>query len=112
MVVRLLRQLVATAGPGARIPSERDLDDRLMLHVSAIESTRLERLEASGEAVLSELTLTAGDAMIVASNSGGNAVCNVVAAGARHAGVGVIAIVNRVHGPSSPSQSCSTSPTS
>ena len=72
-------------------------DYRLMLHVSAIESTRSERLEASGEAVLSELTLTACDAMIVASNSGGNAVCTVVAAGARRAGVGVIAIVNRGH---------------
>jgi uncharacterized phosphosugar-binding protein len=73
------------------------LDERLMLHVGAIESTRLERLEETGEALLSQLTLTAGDAMIVASNSGGNAVCNVVAAGARRAGVRVIAIVNRVH---------------
>jgi uncharacterized phosphosugar-binding protein len=73
------------------------LDDRLMLHVSAIDSTRLERLATIGEDVLAGLTLAAGDAMIVASNSGGNAVCNVVAAGARRAGVRVIAVVSRAH---------------
>ena len=52
---------------------------------------------ATGEDLLSRLTLAPGDAMIVASNSGGNAVCNVVAAGARRAGVHVIAIVSRAH---------------
>jgi uncharacterized phosphosugar-binding protein len=71
--------------------------DRLMLHVSAFESTRLERLAATGDAVLSELTLAEGDAMIVASNSGGNAVCDTVAAGARRARVHVIAVVSRAH---------------
>jgi uncharacterized phosphosugar-binding protein len=71
------------------------LDERLMLHVSAIESTRLERLPATGDALLETLTFAAGDAMIVASNSGGNAVCTVVAAGAKDAGVHVIAVVNR-----------------
>ena len=73
------------------------LVDRLMLHLSAADSTRLERLTATGEDVLSGLTLAPGDAMIVASNSGGNAVCNVVAAGAKRAGVHVIAIVSRAH---------------
>ena len=73
------------------------LVDRLMLHVSATDSTRLERLAATGDDVLSELTLVPGDAIIVASNSGGNAVCNVVAAGARRAGVQVIAVVSRAH---------------
>jgi uncharacterized phosphosugar-binding protein len=73
------------------------LVDRLMLHVSAVDSTRLERLADTGEDVLSRLTLAPGDAMIVASNSGGNAVCNVVAAGARSAGVHVIAVVSRAH---------------
>jgi uncharacterized phosphosugar-binding protein len=73
------------------------LVDRLMLHLSAADSTRLERLPATGEDVLSRLTLARGDAMIVASNSGGNAVCNVVAAGAKRAGVHVIAVVSRAH---------------
>jgi uncharacterized phosphosugar-binding protein len=73
------------------------LDERLMLHVGAIESTRLERLETTGEDLLSELSFTAGDVIIVASNSGGNAVCDVVAARARRAGVHVVAIVNRAH---------------
>jgi uncharacterized phosphosugar-binding protein len=73
------------------------LVDALMLHLSAIDSTRLERQTATGEDLLSRLTLTPGDAMIVASNSGGNAVCNVVAAGARRASVHVIAVVSRAH---------------
>jgi uncharacterized phosphosugar-binding protein len=80
------------------------LVDRLMLHVSAIDSTRLERQVATGDEVLAELTLTAGDAMIIASNSGGNAVCNIVAAGARRAGVNVIAVVSRAHAAASSSQ--------
>lgn len=73
------------------------LVDRLMLHRSAIESTRLERLTTTGEDVLADVTLTRGDALIVASNSGGNAVCDVVAAGAKGAGVHVIAVVSRAH---------------
>lgn len=73
------------------------LVDRLMLHVSATDSTRLERLAATGDDLLSELTLVPGDVIIVASNSGGNAVCNVVAAGAKRAGVQVIAVVSRAH---------------
>ena len=73
------------------------LVDGLMLHVSAIDSTRLERLTATADDVLSGLTLARGDAMIVASNSGGNAVCNVVAAGAKGAGVHVIAVLSRAH---------------
>jgi uncharacterized phosphosugar-binding protein len=73
------------------------LDERLMLHVSATGSTRQERSAAVGEEILAGLTLAPGDALIVASNSGGNSVCNVVAAGARRAGVHVIAIVNRTH---------------
>lgn len=78
------------------------LDERLMLHVSACESTRLERSAAIGDAVLASLTLVAGDVLIVASNSGGNAVCDVVAAGARRAGVAVIAVVSRAHAAASP----------
>ena len=73
------------------------LVDRLMLHLSAIDSTRLERLAAMGEDVLAGLAWSPGDAMIVASNSGGNAVCDVVAVGAKRAGVGVIAVVSRAH---------------
>jgi uncharacterized phosphosugar-binding protein len=73
------------------------LDERLMLHVSATDSTRQERLPIVGEQVLAGLSLASGDAMIVVSNSGGNAVCNVVAAGAKRAGVHLIAIVNRAH---------------
>jgi uncharacterized phosphosugar-binding protein len=70
-------------------------DERLMLHVSAIESTRLERLTATGDDLLATLTFSRGDAIIVASNSGGNAVCDTVAVGAQRAGVHVIAVVNR-----------------
>lgn len=73
------------------------LVDRLMLHLSAIDSTRLERVAAMGEDVLAGLAWSPGDAMIVASNSGGNAVCDVVAVGAKRAGVGVIAVVSRAH---------------
>jgi uncharacterized phosphosugar-binding protein len=72
-------------------------DERLMLHVSATESTRLERCASVGESVLASLTIADGDVLIVASNSGGNAVCDVVAAGARRAGVAVIAVVSRAH---------------
>lgn len=50
------------------------LDPPLMLHEGALASTRLERLEGYAAGVLARYPVRSGDVMIVASNSGRNAV--------------------------------------
>jgi len=73
------------------------LDERLMLHRGAIASTSHERSAETGKELLAVAGFAAGDVLIVASNSGGNAVTVTVADGARRAGVGVVAVVSRAH---------------
>ena len=73
------------------------LDDNLMLHSRAIESTYTERKEGYAAQVLSFYPVAAGDVMIVASNSGRNAVPTEMALEARARGLKVIAITNFAH---------------
>ncbi len=65
----------------------------LMLHESAVVSTRLERTPGVGGAVLSRYALSAADTIIIFSNSGVNAVPVEAALAAKEAGATVVAVV-------------------
>jgi len=77
------------------------LFDGLMLHASASLSTSLERLPGLAAALLADHQMSAGDVLVVASNSGGNAVAAELAEAAQGLGVGVIAVTSRTHATSS-----------
>lgn len=73
------------------------LEESLMLHNGAIKSTHLERIEGYAETILSLLDLSSADCIIIASNSGRNAVNIEMAQGARARGMKVIALTNLNH---------------
>ncbi len=73
------------------------LVESLMLHTGAERSTDLERRPGIIAEVLDDVPLRAGDTLIVASNSGGNAACEEMAQLANAAGAGVVAIVSMLH---------------
>lgn len=70
------------------------LDDRLMLHKDAIDATYLEREQGLAAKILADYPVEAGDVLIVASNSGRNAVPIELALLGRERGLKVIAITN------------------
>ena len=73
------------------------LFEGLMLHASAPLGTSLERLPGLAEALLADHPVASGDVLIIASNSGGNAVTSEMAQGARQAGARVIAVTSILH---------------
>lgn len=73
------------------------LDERLMLHVSASESTAWERTEGFADGLLSRYPVGAGDVLIAISNSGRNAAPVELAMSARARGAYVIALTNLRH---------------
>ncbi len=73
------------------------LFEGLMLHASAPLSTSLERLPGLAEALLADHTVAAGDVLIIASNSGGNAVTSEMAQRVRRDGARVIAVTSLQH---------------
>jgi uncharacterized phosphosugar-binding protein len=73
------------------------LDSRLMLHEKAIEATYNEREHGYGIKLLHTYPVNSGDILIVASNSGRNAVPIDVALEGRRLGMRVIAITNLAH---------------
>lgn len=73
------------------------LFDGLMLHASARLSTSLERLPGLADALLTDHNVSPGDVLIVASNSGGNAVATELVRSAQHQGVHVIALTSVNH---------------
>jgi uncharacterized phosphosugar-binding protein len=73
------------------------LFEGLMLHADAPLSTALERLPGLAAAILEHHPMAAGDVLIVASNSGGNAVVSELADLARARAVKIIAVVSRAH---------------
>ncbi len=73
------------------------LVESLMLHAGAENSTQLERRSGLARNILSDHPLEPGDSLIVASNSGGNAVTEELTQLARAAGARVIAIISRRH---------------
>jgi uncharacterized phosphosugar-binding protein len=70
------------------------LDDRLMMHKEAIDATYLERKQGLAAEILAHYPVEAGDVLIVASNSGRNAVPIELAMLGRDRGLKVIAITN------------------
>ena len=70
------------------------LDSALMLHENAIQATYNEREEGYGIRLLDLYPVKRGDVLIVASNSGRNAVPIDIALEGRRRGLRVIAIVN------------------
>lgn len=74
------------------------LDDRVMLHKDAIEATYTEREEGFSKRLLDLYPVEAGDVLIVASNSGRNAVPIEMALEGRARGMKTIAIMNMAHG--------------
>jgi uncharacterized phosphosugar-binding protein len=77
----------------------------LMLHEDAVRSTELERNPNLGDELLASHPIQAGDVLIVASNSGGNAVSSRLAQRAREHGVAVIAITSLRHANSADARS-------
>lgn len=73
------------------------LVDSLMLHDGAENSTRLERLPGLAETIFPDVPVSSGDTLIVASNSGGNAVCAGLARLCAQAGAQVVAIISGRH---------------
>ena len=73
------------------------LFEGLMLHAGARLSTSLERLPELAPALLDAHPMAGGDVLIVASNSGGNAVVSTLARLAEDRGVRTIAIMSRAH---------------
>ena len=73
------------------------LDDLLMLHKEAIEATYLERREGYAAGLLEQYPVKKGDVLIVASNSGRNAVPIELAVLGRERGLKVVVITNLAH---------------
>ncbi len=69
----------------------------LMLHVSAPMSTALERVSGLAEVILDDHGVAAGDVLLLASNSGGNAVVVEMALEARERGLRTVAITSIEH---------------
>lgn len=73
------------------------LEPGLMLHEGLQKSSLLERLPGLADVLLEINPLTAGDVVLIASNSGRNAVPVEFALGARKRGVLVIALTSLAH---------------
>ena len=80
------------------------LDTKLMLHENASKSTEIERCEGYAERLLAMYPVAAGDVLIIASNSGRNAVPIELALAARARGLKVVAITNHAHARDWPSR--------
>lgn len=73
------------------------LDSKLMLHENAIEATWQERKEGYAAEFLSLYPIEAGDVLVVASNSGRNAVPVEMVLAARERGLKTIAVTSLQH---------------
>jgi uncharacterized phosphosugar-binding protein len=81
------------------------LFEGLMLHASASLSTSLERLPELADALFVDHGIVEGDVLIVASNSGGNAVASRLVQRARACGALVIAVTSLRHATSAEARS-------
>ena len=82
---------------GGLVPIRPILFEGLMLHASAPLSTALERLPGLAGALLDDHPVAAGDVLLIASNSGSNAVITEMAHLARARGIRTIAITSLQH---------------
>jgi uncharacterized phosphosugar-binding protein len=83
------------------------LFEGLMLHASAPLSTALERLPGLAGALLTDHPMAPGDVLIIASNSGTNAVTTELAQLARDAGVHTIGLTSLGHATSAQARGAS-----
>lgn len=83
------------------------LDELLMLHKEAIEATHLERRAGYAAGLLAHYPVARGDLLIVASNSGRNAVPIELALLGRERGMKVVVITNLAHTRAWPSRHAS-----
>jgi uncharacterized phosphosugar-binding protein len=81
-------------GPVAVYPI---LEESLMLHNGARKSSDVERVEGLARVILQNTPIQRGDLLLIASNSGRNAVPVEMALCAREMGVGVIALTSMAH---------------
>jgi uncharacterized phosphosugar-binding protein len=82
---------------GGLVPIRPILFEGLMLHASAPLSTALERLPGLAAALLDDHPVAAGDVLLIASNSGSNAVITEMARLARARAIRTIAITSLQH---------------
>ncbi len=80
------------------------LDTALMLHDGAVKSSFVERVEGYAAEVLARYPLQKGDVLLIASNSGRNAVPVEMAREAKARGATVIALTSLAHAASAPSR--------
>ncbi len=73
------------------------LEESLMLHNGARKSSDVERVEGLAGIILQNTPIQQGDVLLIASNSGRNAVPVEMALSAREMGVGVIALTSMAH---------------
>jgi len=73
------------------------LEPALMLHEGALKSTAAERQSGSAKKILANYPIGAGDVLVIASNSGRNAVPIEMAIEAKKTGVNVIALTSLNH---------------
>ena len=73
------------------------LDERLMLHINAAESSHWERAEGLEDELLKKYPIQAGDVLISISNSGRNTVPVMLAKAAKERGAFVIALTSMQH---------------
>ena len=79
---------------GGLVPINPILDNSLMLHDGAIQSTLNERKHGKAEEVLGKANLSAGDTIIISSNTGVNIVQAEAALYAKKKGLTVIAVTS------------------
>lgn len=101
----LAEELFYRAGGLARVYPI--LDEGLMLHSGAAKSTSYERLHGYAEALLNDYPVKEGDVIIIASNSGRNAVTIEMAIEAKKRGMKVLALTSLKHSQSATSRHAS-----
>ncbi len=89
---------------GGLVPVNAMLDPSLMLHEGALASSLAERLPGYAEVVLARYQVEPGEVIIIASNSGRNAVPIEMAMAARARGLKVAALTSLRHASAHPSR--------
>ncbi|HHV13483.1 MAG TPA: SIS domain-containing protein [Clostridiales bacterium] len=79
---------------GGLVPINPILDESLMVHKGALQSTRNERVRGKAEEILEKENLKEGDTIIISSNSGINVVGIEAALFAKRKGLTVVAITS------------------